>query len=167
MNAKNAIMSQYHASLDMLEQAIVACPDTLWDDRGYKNVFWRVAYHTLCYTHLYLQDSEQGFVPWVRRRDEREPLSRTLRDLEEKLGIVEPYTREEILEYLAFCRQQVEDRVAIMALDAPSGFHWLPFDKLELQFYNIRHIQQHTGELYERSGTAGCGELDWVAMKNR
>jgi len=27
-----------------------------------------------------------------------------------------------------------------------SGFDWLPFDKLELQFYNIRHIMQHTGE---------------------
>jgi hypothetical protein len=50
-------------------------------------------------------------------------------------------------------------------LEAESGFNWLPFDKLELQIYNIRHIQQHTGELYERLGTSGSIELSWVGMK--
>ena len=45
------------------------------------------------------------------------------------------------------------------------GFYWLPFNKLELQFYNIRHIQQHTGELYERLGTRENIELDWVSIQ--
>jgi hypothetical protein len=38
-------------------------------------------------------------------------------------------------------QKQVVDRVPDTALEAESGFHWLPFDKLELQVYNIRHIQ--------------------------
>jgi hypothetical protein len=52
-----------------------------------------------------------------------------------------------------------------MDLEAESGFYWLPFDKLELQFYNIRHVQQHTGELCERLGAQGEIEVDWVGMK--
>jgi hypothetical protein len=50
-------------------------------------------------------------------------------------------------------------------LKAESGFYWLPFDKLELQFYNIRHVQQHTGELCERLGARGDLQVDWVGMK--
>ena len=50
-------------------------------------------------------------------------------------------------------------------LEATSGFEWLPFSKLELQIYTIRHIQQHTGELMERLGTRANVEIDWVGMK--
>ena len=56
--------------------------------------------------------------------------------------------------------------VDALDLQAESGFDWLPFNKLELQFYNIRHIQQHTGELCERLGTVGDIEVDWVGMAN-
>jgi hypothetical protein len=34
-----------------------------------------------------------------------------------------------------------------------------------LQFYNIRHVQQHTGELCERLGAKGEVEVDWVGMQ--
>ncbi|KPV49022.1 hypothetical protein SE17_34945, partial [Kouleothrix aurantiaca] len=56
-----------------------------------------------------------------------------------------------------FVRQQVP----ALALDAPSGFSWLPLTKFELQIYSIRHIQQHAGELMERLGPGATG-LDWV-----
>ena len=46
--------------------------------------------------------------------------------------------------------QQVVERVTQLDLEAHSGFEWLPFGKLELQIYSIRHLQQHTGELMER-----------------
>ncbi len=51
------------------------------------------------------------------------------------------------------------------SLNAEPSFYWLSFDKLELQFYNIRHIQQHTGELCERLGAYGEIEVGWVGMK--
>ena len=69
-----------------------------------------------------------------------------------------------MLDYLAFCRQQVADRVPRLNLEAESGFGWLPFGKLELQFYTIRHLQQHTGELMERIGTRAGVEIDWVGQ---
>jgi hypothetical protein len=53
-----------------------------------------------------------------------------------------------------------------MGLEAQSGFYWLPFGKLELQFYNVRHIQQHTGELCERLGATGDIEVEWIGTNS-
>jgi hypothetical protein len=160
MSVKETIKSQYHAALEMLKQAIVACPKVLWDDSQYESPFWHIAYHALFYTHLYLQPTEQDFVPWEKQQDGY----RSLASSGEEEG--QPYSKADVLAYLQLCGEQVEEQVAAMDLEAASGFCWLPFDKLELQFYNIRHIQQHTGELYERLGAAGGPELGWVGIKS-
>ena len=76
--------------------------------------------------------------------------------------IGEPFTKEEILAYLDMCQHEVNEKTRELDLDAESGFEWLPFNKLELQFYNIRHLQQHTGELMERLGTRANIEVNWV-----
>lgn len=44
-------------------------------------------------------------------------------------------------------------------LDAPSGFFWLPFNKLELQLYKTRHVQHHAGQLIDRLSTEGNIEV--------
>ena len=49
-------------------------------------------------------------------------------------------------------------------LSAASGFSWLPFDKLELQIYNIRHLQQHVGDLSTFLMTEVNLEINWVGM---
>jgi len=148
MNPHKVIQSQYLASLGMLKQVIVNCPEALWDAPGNQDKFWRKSYHALLYAHLYLQSVEKDFVPWEKHHDPD--------------GEV-PFTKDEVLEYLSFVEKQVADRIPATNLEAESGFHWLPFDKLELQFYNIRHIQQHTGELYERLGAYENIELAWVS----
>ena len=66
MTAKKSIKSQYYASLEMLRQAIEECPESLWSGSEYKNEFWHIAYHVLFYTHLYLQPSEEEFIPWEK-----------------------------------------------------------------------------------------------------
>jgi hypothetical protein len=147
MDLYNAIQSQYLASLEMLKQVIVKCPDALWDAPGNQDKFWRKSYHALFYTHLYLQNAEKDFVPWEKHHDPNGEM---------------PFTKDEVLEYLSFVEKQVREHVPATDLDAESGFYWLPFDKLELQLYNIRHIQQHTGELYERLGTHENIELGWI-----
>jgi len=80
--------------------------------------------------------------------------------------IVEAYDKDTVLEYLAFCQRQVVERVPQVNLEAASGFDWLPFSKLELQLYTIRHIQQHTGELMERLGARADVEINWVGMQH-
>jgi hypothetical protein len=53
-----------------------------------------------------------------------------------------------------------------MDLEAVSGFAWLPFARLELQLYAIRHVQQHVGELTERLGSRESISVDWIAARS-
>jgi hypothetical protein len=160
MNHAAVIISQYLAALEMLKQVVVKCPDSLWDSPDDKTKFWHIAYHALFYVHLYLQDSAQAFTAWVKHRPDYQRMDPATQS---KIG--EPYDKETVLEYLAFCQQLVMERVRDADLEAASGFPWLPFGKLELQFYNIRHLQQHTGELMERLGSRAHIDVDWVGMK--
>ena len=161
MKTSEVIASQYLAALEMLKETIAQCPDALWNDPGDKARFWQIAYHALFFTHLYLQDAEEDFAPWAKHRQGIHSLGQGA----SAPDTGEPYDKDTVLEYLAFCQQQVAERVPQLDLEAESGFHWLPFGKLELQFYNIRHIQQHTGELMERLGTRADLELPWVGMR--
>jgi hypothetical protein len=158
---KETIKSQYYASLEMLRIVIRECPEMLWTSTEYGNPTWQTAFHVLFYTHLYLHPHEEDFVPWEKHKDELVSLS----GAEDSKSMVEPYTQEELLAYTELILQQVEEQVDRMDLKAESGFYWLPFDKLELQFYNIRHVQHHTGELSERIGAIGENEFRWVKMK--
>lgn len=165
MNYSKVIVSQYLAALEMLEEAIDRCPGSMWNDPSDKTKFWQIAYHSLFYTHLYLQDSEEDFTPWSKHRTGYHSLGHAPQSPDSEPETVEPYEKESVLEYLSFCQQQVVERVPRLDLEAASGFHWLPFGKLELQFYTVRHIQQHTGELMERLGTRADLELPWVGMR--
>jgi hypothetical protein len=165
MDVKEAIKSQYLASLEMLRQTIAKCPESVWDDPEHKNRFWHIAYHVLFYTHLYLQEAEKDFAPWAKHRSQYHLLGPTPWPPYSEPEIGDPYNQAEILEYLALCQQQVEEKVASLDPDAESGFDWLPFSKLELHVYNIRHIQHHVGELTGRLGAKEAIEVEWVGMK--
>lgn len=164
MDVRAALKPQYHAALKTLRLAIEACPDDRWNDPGDGYAaFWRVAYHTLFYTHFYLQDDHESFAPWSRAQEEAQYLS--LRDSDDGTPPkpCEPYARDEILEYWRLCDGIVDDRVDAMNLDAAEcGFPWYPMSKLEHQLVNLRHIQHHAAALSSRlRREAGLG-IDWV-----
>ena len=165
MTAQDIIKSQYRASLKMLGESIAKCSDALWDDPAYKNRFWHIAYHALFYTHLYLQDTGQEFVPWSKGRQEYEFLGPLPWPPHREPNIGEPCSKEDVLEYLDVCRHEVEERVSSLDLGAASGFDWLPFDKLELQFYNIRHLQLHIGQLVDRLRNVQGVGIGWVGAE--
>src|SRR5690242_11533301 len=52
------LKNQYHAALAMLREGVERCPAEEWSDTRHKNAFWQLAYHTLFFTHLYLQQNE-------------------------------------------------------------------------------------------------------------
>jgi len=158
------ICSQYRAALAMVEQAIQKCPDALWDAAEDKTKFWHVAYHALFYTQLYLQDTEKDFRPWAKYRKEYHFIGQLPWPPHRAPNIGEPYAKADILEYVEFCRELVDQRVPQTDLAAPSGFEWLPMTKFELQIYTIRHLQQHAGELMERLGSRANIDVDWVGM---
>lgn len=163
MDMRRAVNSQFLATLAMLEQTIQRCPPDVWVDPQAKDQFWQVAYHALFYTHLYLQESEAAFRPWAKYRKEYHFLGPIPWEGNRMPVIGEPYSQAEVLEYVAFCREEGQAKLAEMDFGAPSGFEWLPFNKLERQIYIIRHLQQHTGELGARlSGRAI--EIDWIGQ---
>lgn len=158
MDERKIIISQYHAALAMLKQTILQCPEARWNNRDTQTAFGQVAYHALFYTHLYLQDSLQTFTAWSKHREEY------LFADQPSQSPPQPPDKAIVLEYLAFCEQQVVDKVAGTNLAADSGFDWLPFSKLELQLYSIRHIQQHVGELMERLGS-DAQAIHWIGSR--
>lgn len=165
MDLKITLCSQYLASLEMAKQAILKCPESLWNHKDYKNKTWHLAYHALFYTHLYLHQTENDFKPWPKHRPEYNFMGALPWPPHDPPKIGEPYTKAELLEYCAFLEKQAPSLIDVLDLGAGSGFDWLPFSKLELQFYNIRHIMQHTGELCERMGEQAGVEVDWVGTK--
>ncbi len=70
-----SIARQYQAALKMLREAIELCPEELWLGAEYTNPFWRIVYHALFYTHLYVQPSEAEFQSWPKHREEVRALS--------------------------------------------------------------------------------------------
>ena len=163
---RDAVRSQYLASLAMLGRAIEGCPEHLWTADATTNPCWQVAYHALFFAHLYLQPTERDFVAWYKHRPDYQVMGGRLPCPPfTRVAIGEPYTREEVLEYLEHCRAEVSRLVPVLDLEAPSGFPWLPFGKLELQLYSIRHIQLHAGELAERLGAEAGVEVGWVGME--
>ncbi|MBI5943731.1 MAG: hypothetical protein HY864_05130 [Chloroflexi bacterium] len=149
MNIKHILQSQYLLALAMLKQAIVKCPPEAWDDANDKDKFWFVAYHTLRYAHQYLKARDKGYPRWEQRAYS-------------KPGKL--FTKEEILERLAAVEQDVVTQLAIMNLEEKTGATGHLANKLELQIYNIRHIQQHAGELYQRLSAYNL-KLEWASQR--
>ncbi len=154
MNIQEVIQSQYLASLAMMKRVIEMCPAALWDDHTAQNRYWQVAYHGLYYVHLYLSPTQVDFVPWQKHEAHYE----TMGQLDDK----EPCSQADMLEYVTLVEQEVKDKVPTTDWEAPSGFAWYYFNKLELQFCSMRHIQLHVGELAERLWDKAGVEVKWV-----
>jgi hypothetical protein len=167
MNVQTALKGQYHAALGMLKQCIEQCPDDLWAGGAYPVPFWRVAYHTLYYTHLYLQQNEEGFRYWEHHRDGYQSLPRPPDGEREGIlarAIDGPFTKAQILDYWRFCDAMIDAGVDRLDLEAQeSGFPWhKTIPKLEHQIHNIRHIQHHAALLAGRLRLANGTDVRWV-----
>lgn len=166
MEIRSALKSQYHAGLDMLGQCCDRCPDDLWASGTYPRYFWRIAFHTAFFAHLYLGQTLADFKPWPARREGIHP------DLWEDPATVDPYdlqrdadryTQAEMRAYVDFVDAMVDSAVDGLDLDtSDSGFEWYPkTSKLAHQILNIRHIGNHAGQLSELLMARGI-DLDWV-----
>jgi hypothetical protein len=141
-NWKTIIWQQFGAAIDMLENAMLACPDALWGDRSQRPEFWYVAFHTLFFLDLYLSDSDKGFAP---------PAPFTLDELDERGLLPERvYTKEELRTYLKHGREKCRVTISVMTEEKANqrcGFEWLDHSVAEMLLYNMRHVQHHTGQL--------------------
>lgn len=168
---KTSVWQQFGAAIDMLDNAVRACPDELWreglwdggspagpSERPEYSEFWFLVYHTLSWLDLYLNGTAEGFAPpdlFKRYEKDEDKIPKT------------PYTREDLQTYLDHCRRKCQTTIEALTEETalrPCRFDWIHDEIrfLELQLYNMRHVQEHAAQLSmllgQRAGTA----LDWV-----
>lgn len=164
----SALWQQFGAAIDMLDNAISACPPETWRKRiwgdpatsGVSAEFWSVTFHTLFWLDLYLSGTFEGFAP---------PPPFTMDELTDKPA--HPYTKDELRTYLAFTRQKCHATIAALSDETaarPFDFPWNPgysISFLELLLYTMRHVQEHAAHLSLFLGQNGVADadLDWVS----
>lgn len=155
---KTSIWQQFGAAIDMLDDAIRLCPDRLWTAVLWKDPdaveygqFWFVAYHTLFWLDLYLTSSYDDFAPpppFIRGK------------LPEK-----PYTKDQIRAYLDQCRGKCKSTIESLTDEKAlqrCTFDWVEASFLEMQLYNMRHVQEHAAQLSLLLGQHDVSGFDWV-----
>lgn len=139
---KEIIWHQFGAAIDMLENAILACPEKPWGEQLELSEFWYRVFHTLFWLDFYLSDSSEGFVP---------PAPFTLVELD-PAGLLPElvYTKNELKNYLDHCRNKCLNTIKSLS-DEKSHQHFkygsIDLSFAELLLYNMRHVQHHTAQL--------------------
>jgi hypothetical protein len=166
---RTIIWQQLGAAIDMLENALRACPDELWSASLWKSAtqpaglseFWYLAYHTLFWLDLYLTGSAAGFTP---------PAPFTLAELDPQ-GLLpdRKYTKAELLAYLEHGRRK--SRAAVEALTDERArqlcsFSWGETMYAGLLLDNMRHVQEHTAQLNMYLGQTTGWSPHWVGKTN-
>ncbi|GHO65143.1 hypothetical protein KSC_040350 [Ktedonobacter sp. SOSP1-52] len=173
-----ALWCQFDAAIDMLENALVACPASLWKERLWSAPsdhslppwlplefahFWHIVYHTLFWLDLYLSGSqEEDFAPpapfiWTEGNPAVSP--------------ERPYTKEELLAYLVQIRQKCQTTIADLSDEKAHQQVDYPWTEgklvsyFELLLYTMRHVQEHAAQLSLFLGQHGIPDeaLDSVA----
>lgn len=139
---KNTLWQQFGASIDMLENAIRACPPEVWGQRSLRSEYWYIASHTLFWLDYYLTPDSQQFAP---------PPPFGLEELD-PAGVIPPraYTPGELLVYLEYgsvkCRRVIGE-LTEESMFQPCGSRRPGFSNVELLLYNMRHVQHHAAQL--------------------
>jgi hypothetical protein len=140
---KTALWKHFGASLDMLEQAINACPEEVWGENFAFQEFWYISYHTLFWLDVYLSDGLEGFAP---------PAPFGLSEFDPEGAFPERvYTKQELLEYLHYSRQNAKRRIANLTKEKAEQFCAYGNNKgnvFDILLDNMRHVQHHTAQLY-------------------
>jgi hypothetical protein len=139
---KAIIRSQFGAAIDMLANAIKACPEELWKDRTQNPEYWYLVYHTLFWLDFYLTDCPDDFIPLT-------PF--TLSELDPDGLLPERvYTKNELLTYLEHGRKKCQQTIENLRDEKASKSY--KFGSVEMNFgelllYNLRHVQHGVGQL--------------------
>jgi hypothetical protein len=161
---RTAIKNQTHAAIAMLAECIEGCPPALWLSGDHPRPYWKTAYHVTAYSHLYLFPNLDSWEKWTHHRREA---TWTFSDDGAEIPEIEPYTPEQVMEYIHHIQGQIDERIDALDLDETDcGFTWYPgLPRAELLILNIRHISEHVGQLHELRIAAGL-DVDWRSTRD-
>lgn len=167
---QTVISRQFAATIQMIQSAIKACPNNLWDDRTDGSPFWHLAYHALFYTDFYLSENDKVFKPMEYHKDKANFLPG---DYKEFGGIVstpeKAFTQKQLLDYTAHCLSKCQETFEKLTNERAverCGFWWYELNKGEFLLNNLRHAQHHAGQLIlllRRHSDIG---IDWLGTKD-
>ena len=157
---RSAIRQQFHAAIEMLANAIEACPDSVWSGQA-PRAFWYLAFHVLFFLDLYLsEEGESRFHP---------PPPFGLTELQDVLP-ERAYGKDELLGYLEHCRKKLDAVMARMTeawVASPCPFDYRAMSNGELLLYNMRHVQHHAAQLNMRLRQETDSAPKWVSKGGR
>jgi hypothetical protein len=126
----------------MLENALLACPETLWQEHLWidtqsadDGAFWEITYHTLGSLEIFLTGCREEDLPVFNRRSD---------------GVI---PRDELHPYLVRLRQKCQTTLAALSEEKahqPYTFQWpggATLSYFELLLYTLRHVQEHATQL--------------------
>ena len=155
---RTALWRQFGAAIDMLEHALLACPNAHWNERLWSDqeqpdypTFWYLTYHTLFWLDLYLTGKTEGFAPPAHFRNPFDPKSEFPK---------QPYSRDELHTYLKHLRKKCQSTITELSDEQahqPFHFPWdseNPMSYVELQLYTMRHGPRTCGPTEPLSRTA-------------
>ena len=166
---KTALAQQFGATIDMLENVLLACPEALWQVRLWDDPqlprsaeFWYLAYHTLFFLDLYLTGTTEGFMP---------PAPFTLDELD-PAGIIpeRPFSKEALQAYLAHCRKKCKLTIEGLTDEKatqPCSFPWGEVSFMALLLDNMRHVQEHIAQLNMVLGQQISWSPRWVTRAKK
>ncbi len=154
VSLQSDLSRQFGAALKMVENAIVFCPDHMWDTpRNY----WYQAYHVLFFADYYLSKDPANFQP---------PFPFDSSEFEDRMPN-RVYTKAELLHYMAHCRAQFLRFIPEVKHQGIQS-RWINSSKtmdysyVEIVLYNMRHLQHHAAQMNLILREEGADVPDWV-----
>ncbi len=121
--------------------------------------------HAAFFTRVYLGQDEAAFPPWALNRPDADALWGSNTVPHRLPEVIPPYSREELLQYVAFVGALVDPTVNTLDLErADTGFPWYKnMTKLSHELMNLHHLQGHVGQLSELLMARGI-DIRWVGI---
>ncbi len=149
-----SLWNQFGASIDMLKNAILACPDEHWNT---DLKFWYNAFHCLFFLDYYLCMQPASFKP-------RAPFTES--EFEDRLP-ERIYTKQELLDYLQASRDKCKELIMNLNPEKMEA-RWInssgsmDYSVFEILLYNLRHVQHHAAQLNLILRQATSDAPEWV-----
>ena len=164
---KTLLVQEFGGAIQMLENAIQACPEAVWSDDSKAPAwtdndvpgFWYVVYHTLYFLDYYSSPNHAAFHP---------PAPFNLDELD-PAGILPatPYTKDELGQYLNYCRARCLAAIEELSEENARehcGWERFAMSRAELVIHSLRHVQHHAGQLHLLLRQRTASAPRWVSQ---
>jgi len=147
---QEGLWRQFGASIDMLQNAILFCPESYFTTN---KRFYYLAYHCVLFLDYYLSIPPKDFspiLPFTIKDKEQRPL--------ESIGDIVPdkiYSKEELIDYINKSRLKCQNLIESLTDNEKLNIRFtegnqegdMDYPILEILLYNLRHTQHHIGQL--------------------